>query len=156
MISITLFVITLLFIVSMCLFLIIKNIKNRQFLWVFIPLMLVSTGSTYFMITDLMSQPIPYSAVTEEFQYLSHRVVGDKLFVWVMVKGKDRPWTLMMPRTQAAERALARAMNATKQGQAIMGKPKSKENNQDGTSGGESEFEFYDFSTKFFDLKNKE
>lgn len=154
MITITLFVAVLLLIVSMNLFLMIKNVKNRLFLWVFIPLMLVMTGSTYFMVTDLMSQPVPYSSIRSEFKYLSHIVVDDKIYVWVMVAGQSRPWTVVMPRNPKTEENLRKAQQSNKAGHPMMGRPGKPHGDRDGTPGMESPFEFYDFAAKFYDLKN--
>jgi hypothetical protein len=104
-----------------CLWVLIEQRKKAIFLFLFIPLFLILTASTYFTVNALFGYPIK-GPLPAKFMYLAHLVVEpDDIYFWIIVPGETEPRSYNIQYNKRLHRQAGEAQKMTAKGNYVMG-----------------------------------
>ena len=107
--------------------------KYRKYLFVAIPLVLFILFKLIYMIDAIKAQP--KNSLPADYFFLHSIEIPQKvIFLWIVEKDKDVPYTVMIPWTQKNSKTTQEAKKAVAEGKAIAGR-KTKENSADDETG---------------------
>ena len=102
-----------------------RSAKYRKYLFVAIPLVLFILFKLIYMIDLIKGQP--KTSLPADYFYLHSIEIPQKvIFIWVVEKDKDTPFTVVIPWTQQNSKKLQEAKKGVSEGKLIAGKGKSK------------------------------
>jgi hypothetical protein len=108
--------------------------KYRKYLFVAIPVVLFILFKLIYMVDAIKAQP--KNTLPADYFFLHSVEIPQKvIFLWIIEKDKDTPYTVMIPWTQKDSKATQDAKKAVSEGKAIAGKRKSKEQSPDDETG---------------------
>lgn len=105
--------------------------RYRRYLFVGIPLVLAVVFKLIYTIDDIKS--LPRTTIPAEYLFLHSVEIPEKsIYIWLVERGKNVPYTVVIPWTAEDARAAQEAKKAVAQGRAIEGR------NRNAGRGGES------------------
>ena len=108
------------------LILVARTPKYRKYLFVAIPVVLFILFKLIYMIDAIKAQP--KNSLPADYFFLHSAEIPQKvIFLWIIEKDKDVPYTVMIPWTQKNSKATQDAKKAVAEGKAVAGKRKPKE-----------------------------
>ena len=141
-------------IVSVVLWVAIRNYKNFILMFFLIPLALFSGWTVYTTVDKLLGYPT-VDLFEKDTLYLSHFEnpdIAEWIYVWVLKPGEAKPKAIMIPATEKNKDRLAEAESQTSQGVPIY---MEVEIDGQGETAGEAEINIYDFQSNWDDVEKQ-
>ena len=138
-------------IVSVVLWVAIRNYKNFILMFFLIPLALYSGWTVYTTVDKLLGYPT-IDLFEKDTLYLSHFEnpdIAEWVYVWVLKPGEAKPKAIMIPATEKNKDKLAQAEQETSQGVPIY---MEVQVDGQGQTSGEAEINIYDFQSNWDDV----
>jgi hypothetical protein len=141
-------------IVSVVLWVAIRNYKNFILMFFLIPLALYSGWTVYTTVDKLLGYPT-IDIFEKDTLYLSHFEnpdIAEWVYVWVLKPGEAKPKAIMIPATEKNKDKLAEAESQTSKGVPIY---MEVEIDGQGETAGEAELNIYDFQSNWDDVEKE-
>lgn len=141
-------------IVSVVLWVAIRNYKNFVLMFFLIPLALYSGWTVYTTVDKLLGYPT-IDLFEKDTLYLSHFEnpdIEEWVYVWVLKPGEAKPKAIMIPATEKNKDKLAEAESQTSKGVPIY---MEVEIDGQGETAGEAELNIYDFQSNWDDVEKE-
>ena len=141
-------------IVSVVLWVAIRNYKNFILMFFLIPLALYSGWTVYTTVDKLLGYPT-IDIFEKDTLYLSHFEnpdIAEWVYVWVLKPGEAKPKAIMIPATEKNKDKLAQAEQQTSEGVPIY---MEVEVDGQGQTSGEAEINIYDFQSNWDDVEKQ-
>jgi hypothetical protein len=142
-------------IVSVVLWVAIRNYKNFILMFFLIPLALYSGWTVYTTVDKLLGYPT-IDIFEKDTLYLSHFEnpdIAEWVYVWVLKPGEAKPKAIMIPATEKNKDKLAQAEQQTSQGVPIYMEVQVE---GQGQTSGDAEINIYDFQQNWDDAAKEE
>ena len=141
-------------IISVVLWVAIRNYKNFILMFFLIPLALYSGWTVYTTVDKLLGYPT-IDIFEKDTLYLSHFEnpdIAEWVYVWVLKPGEAKPKAIMIPATEKNNDKLAQAEQQTSEGVPIY---MEVEVDGQGQTSGEAEINIYDFQSNWDDVEKQ-
>jgi hypothetical protein len=141
-------------IVSVVLWVAIRNYKNFILMFFLIPLALYSGWTVYTTFDKLLGYPT-IDIFEKDTLYLSHFEnpdIAEWVYVWVLKPGEAKPKAIMIPATEKNKDKLAEAESETSKGIPIY---MEVQVDGQGQTAGEAELNIYDFQSNWDDVEKE-
>lgn len=142
-------------IVSVVLWVAIRNYKNFVLMFFLIPLALYSGWTVYTTVDKLLGYPT-IDLFEKDTLYLSHFEnpdIAEWIYVWVLKPGEAKPKAIMIPATEKNKDKLAQAEQQTSEGVPIY---MEVQVDGQGQTSGDAEINIYDFQQNWDDAAKEE
>jgi hypothetical protein len=142
------FALSLTVLAALLLVLLIRGVQRAwRALFVLVPLALLLAAVTIYTVNAIMARPLT-ELPADEFTFLEYATDGQRIFIWLAVKGKDYPLTVERPYSRKLHEELEKARAGKKQGKRMQGKvknPKEPWQRHGSATDSEDELLIYDF-----------
>ena len=122
----------------------VKQAVYRKYLFIAIPSVLAILFSLIYMVDSIKAQP-KVGLPADYFYLHSIEIPQNVIYLWIVEKGKDVPYTVVIPWTQQNAKKTQEAKKSVAEGKMIAGKGKPKVKTQDDETG---ELLLYQFQLK--------
>ena len=131
---------------AIALYLLVRNVRNGVFLFLFIPAVLLFASTTVVSVHDLMGKPTS-RLPGKPWIFLDVWTDGKVIYVWHLPRGQSYPETFKLPYERETFKKLQEAKRGRDAGKTTLGRPlDGKEQGKVGDEESKAPFTLYDFT----------